>query len=145
MSCKLELEWTSYPLIERPFTSFLLVFFLLLLSLLMWQLVVVQWSYPLFYIGGMLLIIGNLLPYFTPTKYMIYDDKILIKYILIKVERKYTDFGCFYSDKRGIMLSTFKTPRRLDVFRGQSLRYSSQQSEKEMLIKLLTEKVGKQF
>lgn len=145
MSCNPLLEWDSFPFVERPLTSFLLVIFLILLSFLLWQLAVVHWGYPLFYLGGMLLTIGNLLPYFIQTKYSLYDDKILIRYLFIKIERKLSDFGCFYLDKRGVMLSTFKTPRRLDPFRGQSLRLSVTQNEKTQLIEILTEKIGKKY
>lgn len=145
MSCNLLLEWDSFPFAERPLTSFLLVIFLILLSYLLWTLVVVHWGYPLFYLGGMLLTIGNLLPYFIQTKYAICEDRIIIKYLFIKIDRKFSDFGCFYLDKRGLMLSTFKTPRRLDTFRGQSLRFSAKQTEKEQLITILKEKIGKQY
>jgi len=145
MSCEPLLEWTSFPFVERPLTSFLLVIFLVLLSFLIWRVAVIEWGYPLFYYGGMLLTIGSLLPYFISTNYELYEDKIVIKYLFIKIERKLTDFGCFYLDKRGAMLGTFKTPRRLDRFRGQSLRFSARQTEKQELINILSIKVGKQF
>ncbi len=145
MSCKPLLEWTSFPFVERPLTSLLLILFLILISILLWQLAVATWGYHIFYVGGMLLLIGSLLPYFIPTTYQLYDDKIVARYLLIKIERKYSDFGCFFCDKRGAMLSTFKTPRRLDAFRGQSLRFSATQAEKERLIEILNEKIGKQY
>jgi hypothetical protein len=145
MSCKMLIEWSSFPFVERPLTSFLLMIFLILLSFIIWEVAVVNWGYPLFYYGGMLLTIANLLPYFIPTKYQLYEDKIRIKYFLLKVERELSDFGCFYLDKRGIMLGTFKTPRRLDRFRGQSLRFSAKQTEKPELIKIFTVRFGKQF
>jgi hypothetical protein len=140
MSCEPLLEWTSFPFAERPLTSFLLVIFLVLLSFLLWNVAIVHWGYPIFYYGGMLLTIGNLLPYFIASRYQLFDEGIVIRYLFIKVERKFADFGCFYLDKRGIMLSTFKTPRRLDTFRGQSLRFSFKQQEKEELIRILQEK-----
>lgn len=145
MSCDKLLEWSSFPFIERPVISILLVLFLVALSFILWEITIVGWGYPIFYIGGMLLVIGNLLPYFINTTYSLYEDRIVIQYFVIKIVRKYNEFGCFYSDKRGIMLSTFKTPRRLDVFRGQSLRFSSTQVEKEELIRILKEYIGKQF
>ncbi len=145
MSCKPLLEWNSFPFVERPLISFLLMMFLILLSFLLWNLAIVQWGYPIFYIGGMLLTIGNLLPYFIQTNYSVQEEKIVIRYLFIKIERNFSDFGCFYIDKRGIMLSTFKTPRRLDPFRGQSLRLSARQTEKEQLIEILKEKIGKQY
>ncbi len=145
MSCEPLLEWYSLPFAERPLTSFLLILFLILLAYVLWQVAIVNWGYPVFYIGGMLLTIGSLLPYFISTRYKLFEDRIVMQYLFVKVERKLSDFGCFYADKRGIMLSTFKTPRRLDVFRGQSLRFSAQQTEKEELIRILKEKIGKMY
>ncbi|RLC48951.1 MAG: hypothetical protein DRZ79_06615, partial [Candidatus Cloacimonadota bacterium] len=66
-------------------------------------------------------------------------------YFIIKVEKKYSDFRCYYADKKGVMLGTFSRPRRLDNFRGQSIRFSKTQEEKERLFKLLDEKIGKRF
>lgn len=145
MSCDARLSWTSFPFAERPLVSFILVMFLLLLSFLIWNIAVVNWQAPIFYFGGMLLVIGSLLPYFIPTKYMLLDESIVIRYLFLKVERKYSEFHCFYLDKKGIMLSTFNTPRRLDTFRGQSLRLSFNQTEREAVIVILKEKIGKQF
>jgi hypothetical protein len=145
MLCNPLIEWSSFPFVERPLVSFLLIIFFVLLSYIVWQVAVVKWGYPIFYYGGMLLTIGNLLPYFIQTKYQVYEDRIKVIYLFMKIERKLSDFGCFYLDRRGIMLSTFKTPRRLDRFRGQSLRFSAKQTEKTELIKILTEYVGRQF
>ncbi|MBW6514474.1 MAG: hypothetical protein K0B87_06945 [Candidatus Syntrophosphaera sp.] len=139
------LSWRSWPFVERPKESILLAAFLLFLAYFLWQIAVVQWQQPWFYFLGMLLVLGNLLPYFIPATYELYEYEIVIHYLVVKITRRYTDFGCFYSDKRGIMLSTFKLPRRLDAFRGQSLRFSKNQAEKEQLIEILTRKVGKQY
>jgi hypothetical protein len=43
------------------------------------------------------------------------------------------------------MLSTFKMPRRLDPFRGQSLRFSKTKAEKEQLLEILRNKIGKKY
>ncbi|MGC9362250.1 MAG: hypothetical protein ACP5F3_04900 [Candidatus Syntrophosphaera sp.] len=139
------LTWRSWPFVERPLASVLLVLFLLFLAYFLWNITVEQWQQPLYYILGMLLVLGSLLPYFIPTTYILYEYEIEVHYLFIKITRKYSDFGCFYSDKRGIMLSTFKMPRRLDTFRGQSLRFSKDRAEKEKLVEILTRKIGKQY
>jgi hypothetical protein len=100
---------------------------------------------PLFYFGGMLLVIGNLLPYFIITDYEMYETEIVIYYSFVKITRAYAQFGCFYKDKHGVMLSTFKLPRRLDPFRGQSLRFSKSRSEQPALMELLRQKIGKEY
>jgi len=145
MSNNLRLRFTSFPFLERPITSALLVVFLVLLSVWLWQLAVVKWDMPLYYIIGLLLVVINLAPYFIPTTYLFYEERIEIHYSFIKIQRRYTDFGCYYSDKRGVQLGTFKTPRRLDGFRGQSIRYSKTAQEKEALHALLAEKIGKAY
>ncbi len=139
------LTWRSWPLVERPRTSLLLIAFLLFLAYYLWQITVAQWQQPWFYYLGMFLVLGSLLPYFIPTTYYLFEYEIVIYYLMLKITRKYADFGCFYSDRRGIMLSTFKLPRRLDTFRGQSLRFSKTQAEKAQLIEILGRKVGKQY
>lgn len=145
MSRKSLLTWTSFPFIERPLTSLFLTCFLTLLGMILWYITVIQWDTPFFFISGMILVITNLTPYFIITKYEIYEDELMVTYLFIKITRKFTDFGCFYKDKRGIMLSTFKVPRRLDVFRGQSLRFSKSGEEIEALTNILSERIAKQY
>ncbi|MCF7858087.1 MAG: hypothetical protein K9N07_02005 [Candidatus Cloacimonetes bacterium] len=136
------LQWLSYPFRDYPVSSILLCIFLLLISLLLWKITVINWGMPLFFFLGMGLFLLSLITYFIPTSYELFEDKIVIHYWVIKAERQYSHFGCFYLDKKGVMLSTFKMPRRLDPFRGQSLRFSKKQSEKEDLLKILEDKIG---
>jgi len=139
---KPELSWTSHPFREFPITSILLLVIFGILGYGLWQLAVVTWEMPIFYYLGLAFLFMSLLPYFIPTSYACYDYKIVIHYWLFKVEKEYKDFGCYYIDKKGIMLSTFKLPRRLDSFRGQSLRFSRSRDEKEALLALLDRKIG---
>ncbi|MBI9032020.1 hypothetical protein JEZ13_08495 [bacterium] len=139
-------EWTSFPFKDRPQTSALLTVFLIFFSFLLRYFVEHAFllSTMWFWIF-MTLIFLSISSYFIPSKYTFYNNRLVAKYLFFKVERPYKDFGCFYSDKLGVMLSTFKTPRRLDPFRGMSVRYSKTQLEKEELLKFLEQKIGKRF
>jgi hypothetical protein len=139
------LTWKSWPFTERPATSVFLLSFLMLLAVLLYRITVFSWAQPLYYILGMSLVLVNLLPYFIPTEYYLYEDKYVVRYLVMKISRPYSDFGCFYQDKRGIMLSTFKMPRRLDTFRGQSFRFSKSRHEEEDLNRILLHKIGKKY
>jgi hypothetical protein len=139
------LNWKSWPFVERPYTSIFLMSFLVLLAVLLYQITVISWAQPLYYILGITLVILNLIPYFIPTEYELYEEKYIIHYLFVKISRPYSEFGCFYQDKHGIMLSTFKMPRRLDAFRGQSLRFSKNRSEQAELVQILTTKIGKKY
>lgn len=145
MSREILLQWRSWPAVERPWTTVILVVFLLFVAALVWNITVNIWQTPFYYFLGMLLVLGNLLPWFIPTDYELDHQGVHVRYLFIKVSRKWEDFGCFYQDKRGVMLSTFKMPRRLDPFRGQSLRFSAKKTEEEELIKILMDKIGKKY
>lgn len=136
------LKWISYPFKDFPLSSILLVFFIIIISLLLWKIAVINWNMPLFFYLGMSLFLLSLITYFIPTTYELFEDRIIIHYWLVKTERLYSHFGCFYIDKKGIMLSTFKMPRKLDPFRGLSLRFSKNRNEKEDLLIILAEKIG---
>ncbi len=137
-----KLKWVSYPFKDYPLISILLVVFIIIISLLIWKIAVVNWNMPLFYYIGMTLFILSLITYFIPTTYELLENKITIHYWFIKTERPYSHFGCYYIDKKGIMLSTFKMPRKLDAFRGLSLRFSKTREEKEELLNLLAMNIG---
>jgi len=139
------LTWTSFPLIDRPKTSLFLVLFLIILSVGLWWIAVISWKMPIFYVLGILFVMIELSPYFIPTSYEIYEHKIHIYYPFVDVERDYSLYKCFYLDKLGILLGTYSRPSRMDRFRGQSLRFSKTKEEKEQLIAILKEKIGKQY
>ena len=142
---KPKLSWTSHPFVDFPLTSIFLVIILIVLAVILWKVAVVIWDMPLFYYLGFAIFVFSMITYFIPTRYDFYEMKIVIYYAMIKIERNYSDFKCFYSDKKGIMLGTFMKPRKLDSFRGQSIRFSKLQTEKEDLIKLLEKKIGNQY
>ncbi|MCL2063527.1 MAG: hypothetical protein FWG98_04050 [Candidatus Cloacimonetes bacterium] len=137
--------WTSFPFIDFPQRSILVCLTIIIMAYLLWQLAVITWDQPLFYVIGLLILFGSLMPYFVPTTYFFYEDRFLVQYPIFKIDKPYKDYGCFYTDKMGIMLSTFVKPRRLDSFRGQSIRFSKSKNEKEQLIIFLKEKIGKQY
>ena len=142
---KPKLSWTSHPFIDFPITSLVLIIIIIVIAIVLWKVAVVTWDMPLFYYLGFVIFVFSMITYFIPTRYEFYEMKIVIYYAMIKVERRYTDFKCFYADKKGIMLGTFRKPRKLDSFRGQSIRFSKHQTEKEDLIKLLEQKIGNKY
>lgn len=139
-------DFVSFPFVDRPRTSTLLVVFLIFLSFLLRFFIENSLLLPITWFWvGMILILMSIWSYFIPSRYTFLETKVVAKYLFFKVERPYKDFGCFYSDKHGVMLSTFKTPRRLDPFRGMSIRYSKNQLEKEELLEFLAKKIGKRY
>ena len=139
------LKWTSHPLMDDMVKTIFLIAIMILVSIILYQTAFITWQAPLYFFLGMLFFIGSMITWFIPTTYVLYDDKLVIWYWKIKVERPWTDFGCWYADKKGVLLSTFKRPRRLDNFRGQSLRFSKSKDEQSQLYEILAEKAGEKY
>ena len=138
-------SWTSFPLIDYPKKSILLFLMIAVITYIVWELAMVTWKEPFWYFFGLIIFLFALMPYFVPTTYYFYNDRFKVQYPFFKVEKNYKDYSCFYVDKMGIMLSTFVQPRRLDAFRGQSIRFSKSKEEKEQIVDLLKTKIGKQY
>ena len=133
--------WTSFPAIDHPKKTVMVGIIILITAYILWQLAIVEWDQPLYYVLGIIILFISLAPYFVPTSYYFFEDGFLVQYPFVKIEKKYTEYGCFYSDKMGFMLSTYKKPRRMDAFRGQSFRYSKTKIEKEEIMSFLEEKI----
>lgn len=145
MNNETKLRWTSHPLIDYPISSIMVIAVILIVSIFLYRMAFLSWEAPIYFYLGMMFFIGSMINWFIPTTYELHDEGFTVYYSFIKVERKWTEFHCWYSDKKGVLLSTFHRPRRLDSFRGQSLRFSRSQEEKEKLFALLEEKAGKRF
>ncbi|MBC8313094.1 MAG: hypothetical protein H8E33_02460 [Candidatus Cloacimonetes bacterium] len=138
---KSQISWTSFPLIENPLQSFLLLAFFILVVLFVFEI-----TKNIFWIFiSLFFLISSLFSYFIPTTYKFYDKFLQIQYLFFSRDRKHSEFKCFYADKKGVMLSTFSRPRKLDRFRGQSIRFSKKQEEREKVLQFLDEKIGNRF
>ena len=134
-------NWTSFPVIDQPKKSILVGLIIIITAYILWQLAIVEWEQPLYYVLGILILFISLAPYFVPTSYYFYENGFLVQYPFVKIEKLYTDYGCFYADKMGFMLSTYIQPRRMDAFRGQSIRFSKTKNEKEEILQFLGTKI----
>jgi hypothetical protein len=139
------LHWTSFPLVDFPKRTLLLTVVIIIVSLILWEIAMVKWEQPLYYVLGVIVLLIGIMPYLVPTSYYFFETGFLVQYPIVKVQKRYREYGCFYADKLGVMLSTFKMPRRLDTFRGQSVRFSKNATEREAVLELLTEKIGKKY
>jgi hypothetical protein len=143
MSNEPRIEWTSLPIRDYPGTFLALAGFFAVFSYGLWQLCIETWKMPgLFYLG-LLIIFLDLLPFYIPTRYRFYESEVQVTYFIMSARRKYSDFRCWYADRKGVMLGTFARPSRLDRFRGQSVRFSKAREEQPDLFLLLEEKIGK--
>lgn len=134
-------EWISFPFIEFPLSAALVLAFFVLAAVFVYT-ITLNFFWVLL---SMVFLFSSLFSFFVPTYYKFYDDHVFVKLLVFKRERKYNEFKCFYADKKGVMLSTFNRPRGLDRFRGQSIRFTKAQDEREQIMEFLNEKIGNKF
>jgi len=140
-----ELAWLAHPARERPKATILLALFLLALE------VGIYFSFQSLFIAllSALFIVGSLSTYFFPTKYKLDAQGVTVKGLLFRHNRPWRQFRIYYADRRGVQLSTFLRPSRLDPFRGMSLLFSTDNREqvlafiKERLTKAKRERLSK--
>ena len=128
-----ELTWISHPAkLRKPAAAITIIFILVILTAIFamtksWVMVIL----------GMLIFTGSLSTFFYPTRYEITADKVKIKYMFTTVVKDLSMFRSFYPDKRGVLLSPFIRPSRLENFRGIYLRYHDNKVEVDAFIKAL--------
>ena len=134
-------HWISFPFVETPLSSVLVIAFFALVAIFVHS-VTINFFWVLL---SLVFLFSSLFSYFVPTYYDLYDDHVFVKVLVFKRQRKYNEFKCFYADKKGVMLGTFSRPRGLDRFRGQSIRFSKNQEEREEIMAFLNEKIGNKY
>lgn len=84
---------------------------------------------PFFTTVGLLLVWGQVVGFFVPTKYILTDENVLVRGLLAKKEKPWTDFRSYHVDREGVLLSPFAGRSRLERFRGLSLQFHGNRSE----------------
>ena len=62
--------------------------------------------------------LASLAKFYFPTTYRLTNDKITIKTTTQTLHKDWSMYRSFYPDKKGILLSPFTQPSRLENFRG---------------------------
>lgn len=65
----------------------------------------------------------SLSTFFFPTTYIVDENKVSIKFTFSAKERNFSAFRMAFPETRGILLSPYLSPTRLENFRGFYLRY----------------------
>jgi hypothetical protein len=119
------LEWNVFPFAENARRSALVVAVILLTG------VFVYWAFSEVFLAliSILILFASLHTYFTRTTYRLDREGITIRTSLAKTHKKWSDLKRYCTDRRGITLSPFEKPSRLDPFRSVRLLFGSNRDE----------------
>jgi len=113
------LEWSVWPWKESGRRTAIVVAVIIGVGVLTWLLTrAVFWG--VFAIG---ILFASLHTYFSRTAYRLDDRQVIVKTSVGTIAKKWSLFKRYYVDKKGITLSPFAKPSRLEPFRSTRLLY----------------------
>ena len=124
------LEWSSFLAAENKTRTLLVTLFLLAL----FAIIYVSFG-SLWFIVSMLLLGGSVAPYFAPTRYKMTEEGVEAFQFFHTTRKTWESFRSYYEDKKGVLLSPFDRPSRLENYRGLYLRFGGRRDEVMTYIK----------
>jgi len=131
------LTWKSHPALERPAAAAFVTVFMMLVMWIVYY--VMDRSTMMMFISGGILFI-SLSTFYFPTTFVVDENKVHIRYLFSAKERNLSAFRKCFPEAKGILLSPYYSPTRLENFRGYYLRYGrNNKAEVDAFVKELIE------
>jgi hypothetical protein len=129
------LEWSVFPFMENLTRSIVVVIIIFVCGFLVYL------AFREVFLGllSVLILFVSLHTYFSKTTYYLDRNGVVIKTSLAKTIKRWSDFKRFYADKKGITLSPFAKPSRLEPFRSVRLLYGG---NKEDVVEFISQNIG---
>jgi hypothetical protein len=125
------LEWTVHPVKRQPWVSAAVSAFVILVVIL-----VHSWMQShLFTLLAMLVMLGSLAKFYFPTHYQMNDKSVTVKTTTQTLVKEWKLYRSCYPDKKGILLSPFATPTRLENFRGLYIMFEKNNDQVTAFVK----------
>ena len=127
------MEWISFPFKENKQKGILALIFIFVLSTGVFLLIS-----KFFGVLTFIVLILSVIPYYSPTYYIIDETGITIKHLGVKREKKWKELKRCYLERNGVFLSPFDIETRLENYRGIYVRVNG--SQKEKFVKFIEER-----
>ncbi len=89
---------------------------------------------------SIVILTSSLYSFFTRTHYRLSEEGVEIKSAVRHIRMRWVDFKRFYVDKRGITLSPFDKPSRLEPFRSVRLLFGG---NREDVVEFVSKNIGR--
>ena len=119
------LSWFSHPAKERPVAAAVVFFLMLAIYYYVYSVT----ESPVMVLVAVLVFLISLSTFFFPTRYTVNEKMVTIKYLYTSKERNLSAFRTIFPGRRGVLLSPFLGPSRLENYRGFYLRYGKDNKE----------------
>lgn len=119
------LSWISHPARERPVAAVVVFTAILAIFYFVYDIT----GSPVMVLVAVLIFMISLSTFFFPTRYTVDEKQVVIKYLYSSKERNLSAFRTIFPGRRGVLLSPFLGPSRLENYRGFYLRYGKDNKE----------------
>ncbi len=131
-------SWTSFPAAENKRKAVLVSLFLVTLFAFIYVSFGTMWLAI-----SMLLLGGSVAPFFAVTRYRMTDEEVEAFHFFHTVRKPWSSFNSYYEDRRGVLLSPFDRPSRLENYRGLYLRFGGRREEVMVFVKKMMDDSGR--
>jgi hypothetical protein len=125
------LEYVCHPARRDMRITVLATVFIAVCVVLVW---LISYS-PLLTGLAVLILFGSLGGFYFPTRYILYDDHVIVKTTIQTLRKEWSQFRSFYPDKNGVLLSPFARPTRLENFRGLYIKFASNRDQVMQIVR----------
>lgn len=108
------MQWVCHPLKRKPLVSVAVTAFVMVIIVMVYLLT----ASHMFALLALVIMIGSLAKFYLPTKFKLSDRGVTIKTTTQTLFKEWKIYRSCYPDKKGILLSPFIEPSRLENFRG---------------------------
>jgi len=119
------LEWTCHPVKRKPLVSAAVTLFIVLVAVTIY---LTTYS-RLFTVLGLVILLMSLAKFYLPTRFKLSDRGITIKTTTQTLFKEWEIYRSCYPDKKGILLSPFVEPSRIENFRGLYVMFEGNADE----------------
>ena len=129
------LEWSVFPFMENLRRSIIVVVIIVAVAVLVY----LVFKDVFLVILSIAILFASLHAYFTRTKYRLDESGVAVRTLSVKTAKPWSHFKRYYPDNRGITLSPFAEPSRLEPFRSVRLLYGSNKDE---VVAFVSKRIG---
>lgn len=113
------LDYVCHPAKRDMRITALTTVFIVICIILVW---LISFS-PILTALGVLILFGSLTGFYFPSRYIFYNDHLIVKSTVQTLRKDWSLFRSYYPDKNGVLLSPFARPTRLENFRGTYIKF----------------------
>jgi hypothetical protein len=129
------LEWSVFPFMENLRRSIIVVAIIVAVA----ALVYLAFKEVFLVVLSVAILFASLHAYFSRTTYRLDESGVTVRTLSVKTAKGWSHFKRFYPDNRGITLSPFAGPSRLEPFRSVRLLYGSNKDE---VVAFVSKRIG---